>query len=63
MTPTEIQSIREARGWTQQELADACGVDISTAQRWLSGKTKPSGSACVLLARFRDEILARETAR
>ena len=38
----KIRVIRDANGWTQQQLAEAMGVAQSTVNRWLSG-SEPEG--------------------
>lgn len=53
MKPTEIRSIREALGWTQQRLAIAVGVNRTAVTLWESGKRHPSGSAELLLDQLR----------
>lgn len=34
----DVKKMRESHGWTQQELADACGVSLRTVQSWEAGK-------------------------
>lgn len=34
MTPTEFRILRTSMGLTSQDVADACDVNIRTAQRW-----------------------------
>lgn len=34
MTPTELVSARRKLGWTQLDMAEHIGVDLSTVQRW-----------------------------
>lgn len=34
----EVKKLREARGWTQLELAEKCGVTLRTIQNWEAGK-------------------------
>lgn len=36
-----IAAAREAKGWTQQQLADAMGVPQSHVSRWETGKVTP----------------------
>lgn len=37
----KIMEAREARGWTQAQLAQAIGTTQQTVQRWESGQTDP----------------------
>jgi len=39
-----IAEAREARGWTQEQLAQAVGTTQQTIQRWESGQTDPQVS-------------------
>lgn len=39
-TGLRIRQMREARGWTQQELAQKAGVSRPAVTQWESGKTK-----------------------
>ena len=39
----KIRRIIEAKGWTQQEAADAFGVSQATIYRWKEGKAEPEG--------------------
>lgn len=39
-----IAEAREARGWTQEQLAEAVGTTQQTIQRWESGHTDPKVS-------------------
>jgi transcriptional regulator with XRE-family HTH domain len=34
VTPQQLRAWREARGWSQQRLADALGVPVNTVARW-----------------------------
>lgn len=34
LTPEQMKSLREKRGWTQQHLADLLGVHRATVGRW-----------------------------
>ncbi len=38
MTGAQIRTAREARGWTQLQLAEAIGVAFETVCRWEQGK-------------------------
>lgn len=37
----DVRKIREAKGLTQKELADMCGVTTRTVQNWENGSTMP----------------------
>lgn len=39
-----IQEAREARGWTQEQLANAIGTTQQTIQRWETGAVDPQVS-------------------
>lgn len=44
----DIKKLREAKGLTQKELADRCGVTLRTIQNWDSGKNIPKSVAALL---------------
>lgn len=50
--PADIRSLRSARGWTQQDLADELGTDAVTISRWERGVTHPRTGVRVRLARL-----------
>lgn len=52
INPRAIIVARFARRWSQQELADYIGVNISTVQKWEKGKVFPSGDNADKLALF-----------
>jgi transcriptional regulator with XRE-family HTH domain len=41
---TRIKRAREARRWTQKQLADALKVDRKTVDNWENGRTQPRSS-------------------
>jgi predicted transcriptional regulator len=41
MTPEQIVKLRQALGFTQQQLADKLGAPQPTVARWETGKVKP----------------------
>ena len=70
MTPSRprLAARRKARGFTQEELAYALGVDRSTVARWEAGETDPQpwarrklGRTLGLSADALDELLALDT--
>lgn len=34
-TPANLRALIEARGWTQKQAAEACGVSERTVRKWL----------------------------
>lgn len=51
----DIAQLRDALGWTQQQLADFCDTDRSTISKW--EKEPPTkGPSLVLLKRLRESI-------
>ena len=45
----DVKSIRQKVGMTQQEFADAFGINVSTLRHWERGDRRPRGPALVLL--------------
>lgn len=41
---TTIRRARERKRWTQQQLADAIGVNIKSVDNWENGRTSPRSS-------------------
>lgn len=50
VAPERIQRFRTELGYTQEDLADLCGVDASCISRWETGKWSPSASNSLRLA-------------
>ncbi len=46
-----IQRFRTELGYTQEDLAELCGVDASCISRWETGKWSPSAANTLLLAK------------
>ena len=46
-----IRDLRQARGWTQLELANALGVTPATVFNWERGRYEPKASQLRALAR------------
>lgn len=42
MVSKRIRAQREAKGWTQERLADALGVVPGTISRWERGEVEPT---------------------
>lgn len=51
VSPERIQRFRTELGYTQEDLADLCGVDASCISRWETGKWSPSTANSVRLAK------------
>ena len=49
MTPAQIRALRKSNGWTQKDLAEACGVSKRTVENWEQGRTGISGPARKIL--------------
>jgi transcriptional regulator with XRE-family HTH domain len=49
LTREAIKSFRQAKGLTQQELANILGVGISSVIRWEQGPTRPTGTTAAVL--------------
>ncbi|MBR2414708.1 MAG: helix-turn-helix domain-containing protein [Clostridia bacterium] len=49
-TASEIKSIRNSTGLTQNLFAKYMGVSIKTVEAWEAGRNHPDGAACRLLA-------------
>lgn len=39
--PERLKALRQAKGWTQEELAGRLGVALRTLQRWEAGTHQP----------------------
>jgi len=46
----QVRILREARGWTQQHLADASGLSLRTVQRVEQGEVAPSKETLLSLS-------------
>lgn len=60
MTDPQINvvQLREALGWTQQQLADACGVDRSTVSKWES-EPPAKGPALIILRQMHERVASK----
>jgi len=52
MTPKEVVALREKLGMTQEELAEALGMVVSTINRWEGSKFRPSKLAVRAIRRL-----------
>src|SRR5216683_682153 len=43
MIRAKLIEVREKRNWTQEGLAERCGVDVATIRRWEHGDASPQG--------------------
>jgi transcriptional regulator with XRE-family HTH domain len=51
VSPDRIQRFRTEFGYTQEDLAELCGVDASCISRWETGKWSPSTANSARLAK------------
>jgi len=58
MSPAQVRKVREALGFTQQQLADFIGASQVAVARWETGIHKPRGANLKAL-----KELAREAAK
>jgi transcriptional regulator with XRE-family HTH domain len=63
MDGLQIRRAREARGWTQEELAQHLGVGHRTVGNWERGATIPKNRAGMLEALFADETAEADAIR
>lgn len=49
--PNRIRYFRKEIGYSQEHLAELCGVDTSCISRWETGKWSPSSENALLLAK------------
>ena len=54
MTPSDIKTLREGFGWSQQYLADLTDFGIATVSRWERGRLLQNRSANKVLLALRD---------
>lgn len=50
MNGEEIKALRLAKGLTQSELGELCGVDKASVSKWEKRKNNPSGGALKVLS-------------
>ena len=49
---TQLEKIRKAKGLSQENVAQACGVDRSTVTKWENGNFMPRAEKLPALAKF-----------
>ncbi|MBY6204846.1 DUF805 domain-containing protein [Halomonas denitrificans] len=54
--PHRIRTLRQARHWSQEQLADACGVNLRTIQRLESGARASTETVRALAAVFEVDV-------
>lgn len=61
MKGTQIRSLRQRLGLTQEEFAHRLGVTLCTVNRWENNKSEPSRLAQLQLEKFdeSDTVLAK----
>lgn len=59
----ELRDMRRSFGWSQERLADALGVDVSTISRWERSKTKPALAHGPRIGRLLRHVAARTGTR
>lgn len=50
--PEKLKSLRKEKGYTQQDIADACGVTRATIGGWETGRRNPQLPALQRVAKF-----------
>jgi len=48
--PAKLAELREAKGWSQQALAERVGVGRTTVVAWEAGRAEPKGGSLLALA-------------
>ena len=59
----ELREMRRGFGWSQERLAEALGVDVTTVSRWERNKTKPALATGPRIGRLMKHIAARSGTR
>ncbi len=59
--PINVVALRGELGWTQQQLAEHCGVDRSTVSTW-EQKPPTKGPALILLRQLSARVESERTA-
>lgn len=63
MDGEELRDMRRSFGWSQERLAEALEVDVSTISRWERNKTKPALSSGPHIGRLLKHVAARTGTR
>lgn len=52
MINTNLQTLRKLHSYTQEEVAEHCGVSRQAVAKWESGESSPDISSCISLSRL-----------
>jgi DNA-binding XRE family transcriptional regulator len=52
ISAAQLRTLRNMRGWTQEQLAERIGVSFMTVNRWENGKFSPSAPFAIKLAKL-----------
>lgn len=63
MDGVELREMRRSFGWSQERLAEALGVDVTTVSRWERNKTKPALATGPRIGRLLKHVAARSGTR
>lgn len=63
MDGIELRDMRRSFGWSQERLAEALGVDVTTVSRWERNKTKPALATGPRIGRLLKHVAARSGTR
>lgn len=63
MNGDELRVMRHDFGWTQERLAEALGVDVTTISRWERNKTKPALAHGPRIGKLLRHVAARSGTR
>lgn len=63
MTGDDLRQMRRTFGWSQERLAEALGVDVSTISRWERDKTRPALVHGPRIGRLLRHVAARSGTR
>lgn len=63
MNGEDLREMRLSFGWSQERLAEALEVDVSTISRWERNKTKPALATGPRIGRLLKHVAARSGTR